>query len=161
MQKLRLLIERSSFGSVPDTGIPKLNSLLLSSFFVINRRIKGIICFKVIPDLINPILSNDVFGIYKKGYLIIKRSYYYWTNIFFAITIIEGYSPSIMYHSPLKLLKVKMWLNQMKWTFRKSFSKFRILRNKLYILKICTWISKIYTDNLCKCSKVFSKSSFH
>ena len=77
LQKLRLLIERTSFGSVPGTVIPKSNSFLLFSPFMTERRIKGIISFKVIPDLINPILSNDVFGIYKKGYLIIKRSYYY------------------------------------------------------------------------------------
>ena len=63
LQKLRLLIERTSIGSVPGTVIPKLNSFLLSSPFVINRRIKGIICFKVTPDVINPILSNDDFVI--------------------------------------------------------------------------------------------------
>ena len=66
LQKLRLLIERTSIGSVPGTVIPKLNSFLLFSPFMTERRIKGIISFKVIPDLINPILSNDFFGIYKK-----------------------------------------------------------------------------------------------
>ena len=73
LQKLWLLIERTSIGSVPGTVIPKSNSLLLFSPFATNRRIKGIICFKVIPDSINPILSNDVFGIYKKDYLLIIR----------------------------------------------------------------------------------------